>query len=134
MAEMFTVADPFAANPFSDNNPFEDRQPPAALTIFPPAFAGKETIRRPFQRTQEDEITVNHGETVCVLTTFDDGWAYVVKVPVMASDGTDDVPDEATKGLIPIDCLREPGQDLPTFISAKRLSSYEAAGSMDHAT
>ena len=36
--------------------------------------------------------------------------------------------DEAATGLILIDRLRAPGLDLPTSISAKHLSSYEAAG------
>jgi len=132
--ETLTGADPFAANPFSDNNPFDDHHTPAAQAIAPTAFAEKEAIRRHFRRNLQDEITVNSGEFVRVLKTFDDGWAYVVKTPAMGSAGEDDVPDGGTKGLIPIDCLREPGQDLPAFISANRLSDYTPAGSMDLTT
>jgi len=52
----------------------------------------------------------------------------------MGLEGKDDVPDDATKGLIPIDCLREPGQYLPAVISAEHLSDYATAGYMDHTT
>jgi len=128
-----TGANPFSENPFSDNNPFEDHQITAAQAITPTAFAEMEVIRRAFRRNLQDEITVNSGEFVRVLKTFDDGWAYVAKTPAMGSNGIDDV-DDGTKGLIPIDCLREPGQDLPAFISANRLSDYTPAGSMDHTT
>jgi hypothetical protein len=41
-----------------------------------------------------------------------------------AGSGRDDEDmSGGSKGLIPIDCLRKPGEDLPGFI-AKRLSSY----------
>ena len=42
------------------------------------------------------------------------------------SSGAEDDQDISggSKELIPIDCLREPGEDLSTFIAAKRLSSY----------
>jgi len=111
-------SDPFASGPVGDNNPFEDAQRPAAPTIF------KEIIRQPFQRTREDEITVSIGECVHVITTFDDGWVYVVKVPATGSSRGDNEDLSAeSKGFIPIDCLMEQGQDLHAFISAKRVSS-----------
>ena len=111
--------DPFASDPFVDNNPFENSQPTAA-----PA-ALKDIIRRPYQRVLQDEITVSVGECVHVLTTFDDGWAYVVKVPVPGSGGEDNENvSGGNKGLIPINCLRESDEDLSAFIAAKRLSSY----------
>ena len=121
----------FAENPFSDNNPFEDYQLSTVQAITPTIFAENEVIRRSFYPTRQDELTVNFGESVRILQTFDDGWAHVVKVPATGSDGNVDVPEGGTQGLIPIDCLREPGQDLPAFISAKRLSSYAAAEDMD---
>ncbi|KIM41179.1 hypothetical protein M413DRAFT_445880 [Hebeloma cylindrosporum] len=121
-------SDPFASDPFGDNNPFEDPQRVVAPVLPPTAFAEKESIRRPFERTRSDELTVINGEYVRILTTFDDGWAYVVKVPASGSDGEDASAD--SKGLIPIDCLREPGQDLPTFIAAKRVSSYGHGGAV----
>ena len=111
--------DPFASNPFGDNNPFEDSQCAAAPATL------KEIIRRPYQRTLEDEVTVSFGEYVHVLTTFDDGWAYVVKVPPTGSGrGDNEDVSGGSKGLIPIDCLREPSEDLLASIAAKRVSSY----------
>ena len=122
--------DPFASDPFGDNNPFEDPQRPVVPAIPATAFAENESICRPFQRTREDELTVSVGEWVRILITFDDGWAYVVKVPTPGSGGgeKDDASASENKGLIPIDCLREPGQDLPAFIASKRVSSYGEGG------
>ena len=113
-----TNNDPSGSDPFADENPFEDPQRPALPAIH------KEIVRRPFQRTRQDEVTVNIGECVHVLLTFDDGWVYVVKVPVPGS-GRGDSEDVSggSKGLIPIDCLREAGGDL-AFIAAQRVSSY----------
>jgi hypothetical protein len=113
-----TNNDPSGSDPFADANPFEDPQRPAVPAIH------KEIVRRPFQHIRQDEVTVNIGESVHVLLTFDDGWAYVVKVPVPGS-GRGDSEDVSggSKGLIPIDCLRETGLDL-VFIAAQRVSSY----------
>jgi hypothetical protein len=111
--------DPFASNPFGDNNPFEDPQCAAAPATL------KEIIRRPYQRTLEDEVTVSFGEYVHVLMTFDDGWAYVVKVPPTGlGRGDNEGVSGGSKGLIPIECLREPGVDFPASIAAKRVSGY----------
>ena len=125
-AEPLIRNDPVVSDPFGDNNPFEDPQNALAPVIAPTAFAEKEIIRRPFQRTLQDELTVNVGEHIRILMTFDDGWAYVVKVPTPGSGGgdKDDASAADNKGLIPIDCLRGPGQDLPAFIASKRVSSY----------
>ncbi|KIM41175.1 hypothetical protein M413DRAFT_39966, partial [Hebeloma cylindrosporum] len=101
-----------------DNDPFQDSQSVAA-----PATVN-EIIRRPYQRALEDEVTVSVGEYVHVLMTFEDGWAYVVKVPPAGLGRDSEDVLGGNKGLIPIDCLREPGEDLPTFIAAKRLSNY----------
>ncbi|KZT11865.1 uncharacterized protein LAESUDRAFT_623250, partial [Laetiporus sulphureus 93-53] len=75
-------------------------------------FARVETIRRPFVPTMDDEMSVLPGETVRMLLRFDDGWAYAEKV------------GSGRRGLIPIDCLRMPEEDLPAFLASKRLSSY----------
>lgn len=75
-------------------------------------FARVETIRRPFVPAMEDEMGVVPGERVRMLRRFNDGWAYAEQV------GT------RRRGIIPIDCLRTPGEDLPAFLAAKRLSSY----------
>ena len=110
--------DPFTSDPFADNNPFEGSQPAAAPATL------KGVIRRPYQRSLEDEVTVVVGEYVHVLTTFEDGWAYVVKVSPSGSDRDNEDTSDGSKGLIPIDCLRESDEDLSAFIAAKRLSNY----------
>ena len=77
-----------------------------------PGFKSVEIIRRPFEPTLDDELAVVPGDSVRIVKTFDDGWAYIEKIGTSA------------KGLIPVDCLRDAGQDLPTFIASKRISSY----------
>ncbi|KAG2138618.1 uncharacterized protein EDB93DRAFT_719118 [Suillus bovinus] len=77
-----------------------------------------ETIHRPFTRTLDDEISVASGDQVLVLRVFDDGWALVEKQCGLL--------DHNENGLIPVDCLREAGQTLPTFLSQKRVSGYSA--------
>jgi len=88
------------SDPFSDNNAFEDPQHGVV-----PA-TNKEVIRQPFESTRQDEVTVSIGECVHVLLTFDDEWAYVVKVPAPGSGGED--VGGGSKGLIPINCFKEP--------------------------
>ncbi|KAF8882925.1 hypothetical protein CPB84DRAFT_196943 [Gymnopilus junonius] len=121
-------------NPFADDNPFDD---PAAVTAAsglptpsapasnPPTgeFADIEYIRRPFYPTLPDELAVKPDDNVRVLQAFDDGWALVEKVD--GSGKGKGREDEVRQGLIPIDCLREPGLDLTTFIEAKRVSGYD---------
>ncbi|EED77878.1 predicted protein [Postia placenta Mad-698-R] len=80
-------------------------------------FATVEVIRRPFVPTMDDEMAAAPGERVRMLRRFDDGWAYAEKVP------------RGRRGLIPIDCLRMPEEELPAFLAAKRLSSYRGARS-----
>ena len=71
----------------------------------------------------QDEVTVRVGKYVRGLTTFDDGWAYVVKVPPMGlSRGNDEDILGGSKGLIPVDCVREPGEDPPASVAARRVS------------
>ncbi|KJA24365.1 hypothetical protein HYPSUDRAFT_101921, partial [Hypholoma sublateritium FD-334 SS-4] len=94
--------------------------PPPIFAVpnpFAPAgeFAEIEHIRRPFHPNLPDEIRVQPGDPVRILQTFDDGWAMV-----------ETTGGEHTRGLIPLDCLREPGQPLPAFFAAKRVSSYSA--------
>ncbi|KAF8157821.1 hypothetical protein B0H34DRAFT_430394 [Crassisporium funariophilum] len=113
------AADPFADNnPFSDNNPFED---PTTVSHASGEFAEIEVIRRPFFPSLQDEVAVIPDDSVRVIQLFDDGWAMVEKVTPGDSKGK---AKEGERGLIPIDCLREPGQDLPAFFAAKRVSSY----------
>ncbi|KIM80974.1 hypothetical protein PILCRDRAFT_821832 [Piloderma croceum F 1598] len=94
-----------AANPFSD--------PAFDATNLNTEFASVELIRRPFVPTLDDELAVTPGDSVRVVKVFDDGWAYVEKV---GSTGA--------RGLIPIDCMRDSGEDLPAFLASKRISSY----------
>lgn len=77
-----------------------------------------ETICRPFTPTLDDEISVTQGDKVLVLKVFDDGWAYIEKQCEFSPYNK--------KGLIPVDCLREAGQDLPAFLAQKRVTSYGA--------
>ena len=75
-------------------------------------FARVEVIRRPFVPALEDEMAVAPGERVRMLQRFPDGWALAENVATRR------------RGVIPIDCLRTPEEDLPAFLASKRLSSY----------
>ncbi|KZT11864.1 uncharacterized protein LAESUDRAFT_719806 [Laetiporus sulphureus 93-53] len=81
-------------------------------------FARVETIRRPFVPTMDDEMSVLPGETVRILLRYDDGWAYAEKL------------GSGRRGLIPIDCLRMPEEDLSAFLASKRLNSYSVTDSL----
>jgi len=75
--------------------------------------------------TLPDELAVTIGDSVKVIKVFDDGWALVEKMPgagevAVMSEG------KAKRGLIPIDCMRAIGQDLPAFLNEKRVSSVYA--------
>jgi hypothetical protein len=74
--------------------------------------------------TLGDEMSVAIGDKVKVIRSFDDGWALVERV----SEGVDAATTQGKKkpGLIPIDCMRAIGQDLPTFLYEKRVSSTYA--------
>lgn len=85
-----------------ENNPFAD-------PTFQPKFADVETVQRPFVPNLSDELLVVIGDKVKIIKVFDDGWALVQKM--------------TSKGLIPIDCMRAVGQDLPAFLNEKRVSS-----------
>lgn len=95
-------------------NPFED---PIQ------AFSGTETIRRPFTPNLEDELLVSMGDTVRILQVFDDGWALVERISVNTITAGDPH-SQQRRGLIPVDCFRETGQELPHFLAQKRLSDY----------
>ena len=78
-------------------------------------------ICRPFVPTLEDELLVSPGDRVRILQVFDDGWAMVEKVGAGSSiDG-----NQQRRGLIPVDCLREAGQPLPSFLAQKGLIDYD---------
>ncbi|KAF8887094.1 hypothetical protein BD779DRAFT_1611590 [Infundibulicybe gibba] len=113
--------------PKTDANPFDDPViPPSPIK---PEFAAVEAIRRPFVPTLHDEMSVLPGDHVKLVQLFDDGWVLVEKVPNprdkkgKAKEFTSEQP-----GLIPIDCLRDIHQDLPTFLTSKRVSTYAANG------
>jgi len=91
-------------------------------------FEEYETIRRHFNPTLVDELEVKPGDRVRILQTFDDGWAMAERQPLLISGQQIGVPGT---GLIPIDCLREPGQDLQSFVAEKRVSNY-ADSSVGH--
>lgn len=79
-------------------------------------FNEQEAICRPYTATMPDELTVTPGIRVKVVKVYDDGWAMVEK-----TDGS------ASRGLIPLDCLRQPGQDFSDFLQEKRVSNYVAS-------
>jgi len=74
--------------------------------------------------TLADEMAVTVGDKVKVIRAFDDGWALVERVS--EGMGAAAAQGKGTPGLIPIDCMRAVGQDLPTFLYEKRVSSAYA--------
>jgi hypothetical protein len=94
------------AMPEAIPNPFDD--PKEA-----PTFAEIEIVCQPFVPTLHNELSVVLGDAVHVVEVFDDRWAYMEK-----KSGS-----KPEKGLIPIDCLRESGQDVPAFLAERRVSS-----------
>ncbi|KAF7980655.1 hypothetical protein HWV62_37478, partial [Athelia sp. TMB] len=114
-------------NPFSDpapeTSPFTDAAAlsatRASLTPEELSNAPIEVVRRPFAPTLEDEVAAVPGDRVRVVKVFDDGWAYVENVATFA------------QGLIPIDCLREAGEELPAFLASKRVSSMSNASAVN---
>jgi len=103
-------------DPFADDNPFTDPFATHEQSSIPFAqFSPFETIRRPFVGSRDDELDVTPDERVRVLKPFDDGWAMVQKVNMEGNL-------IEVYGLIPIDCFREPGQQLTEFFREKRVS------------
>jgi len=102
------------ATPPAIPNPFDDPTTDGPQeNSAPPSFSEIEIVCRPFMPTLDDELSVALGDAVHIVDVFDDGWAYVEKKSGLKPE----------RGLIPIDCLRETGQDLPAFLAAKRVSS-----------
>ncbi|KZP18940.1 hypothetical protein FIBSPDRAFT_744715 [Athelia psychrophila] len=105
------------SNPFSDpvaeTSPFTDAAAPSSTSDAKDAPI--EVIRRPFAPTLEDETAGIPGDRVRVVRVFDDGWAFIENVATLS------------RGLIPIDCLREAGEELPAFLTSKRISSMSSA-------
>lgn len=79
-------------------------------------FNEEEAICRPYTATMPDELSVTPGIRVKVVKVYDDGWAMVQKLDSSTS-----------RGLIPLDCLRQPGQDFSDFLQEKRVSNYVAS-------
>lgn len=107
-------SDDGAADPFRDHaSTCEDARTSESVDAETAShFARVEVIRRPFVPALEDEMAVVPGERVRMLQRFPDGWARAENVATRR------------RGVIPIDCLRTPEQDLPAFLASKRLSSY----------
>ena len=87
----------------STTNPSEDSFSPSK-DVSPYSDIPVQLIRRPFQPTLSDELSVILGDGVRVLHTFDDGWGLIEKV---RTDGR-----EEERGLIPMSCLRSEGEEL----------------------
>ncbi|KAI0064101.1 hypothetical protein BV25DRAFT_1801013 [Artomyces pyxidatus] len=109
---MYTPPAPEAQNPFADEASIASATTHAS-DVVPGAV---EMVCRPFAPAREDELGVEEGELITVMEAFDDGWAQVKKKVNGAT------------GLIPIDCFRETGDDLPAFLASKRVSSYVEGG------
>ncbi|KAI5991075.1 hypothetical protein F5J12DRAFT_966230 [Pisolithus orientalis] len=95
-------------------NPFEDPVP---------AFPDIDTIRRPFMPNMEDELLVLVRDVVRIFQVFDDGWALVERISANAVVAGN-THSQQQRGLIPVDCFREMGQELPPFLAPKRLCDY----------
>lgn len=107
-----------APNPFVDSASASG-EPLVPGVIVPEGEAAQiQTIRRPFAPTLSDELAVATGDQIRIVHMFDDGWAQVEKVTGAGVGNA---------GLIPIDCLREEDEELPSFLS-KRMSSYMGTG------
>ncbi|KDQ62736.1 hypothetical protein JAAARDRAFT_121248 [Jaapia argillacea MUCL 33604] len=103
-------------------NPFEDPESDRGSNKTSiKGFEELEIISRPFAPTLTDELPVAKGEHVHVLKVYDDGWAMVEKID-------QEPPSEKPlpRGLIPVDCFRALGEELPAFLATKRVSSYGA--------
>ena len=97
-----------AQNPFADSASVDTE--PSPISDIVPGIPHK--IFRPFAPTLVDELAVEVGEEVLVLQAFDDGWAQVRKG------------ERGPKGLVPLDCFREHGENIPAFLASKRVSSF----------
>jgi hypothetical protein len=108
-----------AINPFDDPTPviIEDSESKGSSADGHAGINAIETVRQPFFPTLDDELAVSPGDAVRILKPFDDGWCLC---ELVKGEG------EGSKGLIPIDSLREAGQELPAFLAARRVSSYSA--------
>ncbi|KAF5336224.1 hypothetical protein D9758_014340 [Tetrapyrgos nigripes] len=111
--------------PSSALNPFLDTKT---------EFDETEIIRRPFVPTLDDEMRVSVGERVRIIQVYSDGWSLVERRAVDDRKGKGTSPEGTVRGLIPVDCFREAGQELPAFLAAKRVSGYDNAAAASHST
>jgi hypothetical protein len=106
-----------AVNPFSDPVHIVNDRPDTATSTTSIGIGTRAIVARPFVPTLHDELKVFPGESVVVLQAFDDGWAQVRN-------------ERKESGLIPIDCFREKGENVPAFLASKRVSSFFQSGSL----
>jgi hypothetical protein len=100
-------------------NPFYD---PVAQR-FPSGFPPKpvERVVKTFDREAVDELVVEIGDEVSVLSVFDDGWG---RVKVLRRNGsTEGV--WGLEGLIPIDCLKSGGNKEDANFSIPGISMFD---------
>ena len=89
------------------SDPFADPVPRPPSLGFPPV----EMVMRTFEPEAVDELVVEIGDEVSVLSVFDDGWG---RVKVLRRNGsTEGV--RGLEGLIPIDCLKPGGNKDANF-------------------
>ena len=95
---------------FLNVDPFADpvsRPPPAGFSLV-------EMVTAPFEPNAADELAVEVGDVVSVLSVFDDGWG---KVKVLRRNGIAESV-EGLEGLVPMDCLSPKGDEGPLFVDA----------------
>ena len=82
-------------------DPFADPIP----QLPPPGLPPMEMVMRTFEREAVDELVVEVGDEVSVLSVFDDGWG---RVKVLRRKGSAEGV-QGLEGLIPIECLKPEG-------------------------
>ncbi|THU85992.1 hypothetical protein K435DRAFT_822268 [Dendrothele bispora CBS 962.96] len=107
--------------PLSFGNPFEDKKQGGEREVKEGEGEGEEfeIIQRPFVPSMEDELRVSVGEKVKIVQVFTDGWALIERNAVDDVKGKGVEGSAAARGLIPVDCFRQAGQELPTFLREK---------------
>jgi hypothetical protein len=95
-------------------NPFSDPEIHQSEVSHDISSGVETTIRRPYSPTREDELAVVAGNEVRVVKMFDDGWCFCEVISGQ---------DQGSRGLIPMDCLRDAGEEFPSVLAVKRSSS-----------
>jgi hypothetical protein len=84
-------------------------QTPSTFSAAPSKLA---TVHCTFIPSLPDELTISTGETIRVLSEYDDGWALCAN-------------RRGEQGMVPLECLdrSDSGPSTPTFRNSRRMSS-----------